>query len=356
MARFLLTYPRTPIFADNNEGKLLAILNGRDPVFAWNAPIDPDLSGSPVEVDSTTATASLAVNGRTTILTADTYGNLRLAGDDMEVIINSGVTIGTLQIEGSRIRIRAANGAARDHVINNVMNWPWDAGNPNRTDYLFDGLNIVSGEGAQGSHQNQFGMRRFAIINSYLDSVGFTAWLSEFGGILEDIFVGNSYLNADRIASDQSTTQATFRISGGWQRLVVASSRFLNDDGDGGGRQHFRLHSTSYASAHAWIDDVDFIGTNAQVRPSQDAGVTAPETMDGIVFNNTRWWPYNAAGQALPISGTGSGNDTRPTNVIISNSTVYTDGSNPFNSMGGNATLIDNQTLAYSAPPAWTWT
>lgn len=354
MARLIITRSYAGAYGTNAQ-RIANILGARTPHFSLNTPADPTIT-SEATVDASTAAASLAVNGRRTILTSDTYGDLTLSGNDMEVVIQSGATIGTIMLEGVRIRVQAQYGQARLHTINNVMNSPWDAGASNRTDYMLDGLNIVSEATTQGANQNQFGMQRFAVINSYLDSVGFTAWVVGADEIINDSFWGKCYLNANRIASDQSTTQATMRYSDGFTRVVIVDSRLRNDDGAGGGRQHLRLHSTAHVSSGVWIDNVDFVGTNSQIRPSADAGATvAPEAMSSIRLNNTRWWLPNSPGQAVPTTGTGTATDPYPTDVEITNSTIYTDTGNAFATGGGAWTLTGNTVTSYSAPPAWSW-
>lgn len=342
----------------SNAGIIDSIMGARVPNFWSNfsTPADPVITSEAV-VTPATAAASLATTGRRTILSPGVYGSPVLSGNDMEVVVMPGVEItGRVRLRGVRIRIMAADGAARQHRVNCVGIDPWNAPATSRTDYMLLNLNMLSGEGTQDTHQNQLPVQRLGVVGCYIDSVGFGLWI-QAAGLGHDIFVGNTHMYQRRSANPPpspsltNTTQATLRIDG-FERLVIVDSRLRNqnDDPAGNTRQHLRMHAQAGPSRDVYVSNNEFIGTSMVLSPRRAAGSIF--TMTNVYIAGNRHYPVLVPGQTVNQIGTDP--SERATSVTWINETIYSNSGNTL-STDPSWDTGNNVVVPFTSIPEWSF-
>jgi hypothetical protein len=321
------------------EGYTLADATAGLP-FAISTPTPPTITS---EATVTPATFSANnVNGRRLILGAGTYSNLTIGGTDKEVVLTTGVNItGMLEIAGQRIIIRAnpARTGAISHLLMSRM--------PDRVeDILLDGIYSEAGDYNEIRDCN-----RIAVINSRFRQINYA--MSIFTGQHNDVIFANTSFET------YGGNQAVVRLHS-VNRLAFVDNLVRSSNSSGG----FRLH----VSGTHWQTGLDgqkadnlcvrrcqFEGTHTSnltnfLSASGDGGTTANGMgavwwEDTTVYHNSQW--FISTGNTVQVN--------YPEVITMRNNAAYI-------SSGGwptadqhpwDATMENNTTQGYQAPPVW---
>lgn len=310
--------------------------------FAYSTPIPPTTT-SEVTVTPATLGAHASVDGVQITLSAGDYGDVNFAGNDQRVIISSGVAIANLRASGTRQTIEMV--PARGATVENISSF-------GGTDRLF--LNIFQQSPTDEpnyQYENYFSTTRLAIVGSYLDSVGHSAFMGAGG--FSDVVIANTYVNQHRLGDGQSATQAGPRIHN-VSRVVIVDSRMRNL-----GRQSLRLHTpqSNGDMIDVFVSRNEFVGSGIQVRPNSGAGVGSGVEMRDIWLTDNTW--HHDRNVVIRFGG---GNvdagqtDPQPQNVVYTGNRLYSSQGFPGEAAGNGWTVSDNVRLGpYEAPAEWVW-
>jgi hypothetical protein len=223
----------------DNESRILAVLDGREPHFSYSMPADPVTTQ---EVTVTTAAQFNAYAGQSPttgtaggwrITISDSFsGNVTINANDIDVVMSNSATIsGSLTISPSssprRSRIRWTGGNVTGGVTVEIPN-----------DLLLDDFRSVS-----AISMLVWEPARFALINSTISMSGggnFALFLSPVATRFDHVVIGNSII-------EHTGGGQTSRIQNVHSLLIVGS--VFNPTGSVNG---FRMH---YACNNVWVRD-----------------------------------------------------------------------------------------------------
>jgi hypothetical protein len=230
--------------AGDNETRILAILDGREPHFTPSYPADPVTTR---EVTVTTASGfntEAAVAGTRIIISASFSGSIQITADDIDVLMSNSATItGSLTLGPSSYvnRIRWTGGNFAGRFIG-----------PRYRDALFDDVHFHVSSGPDYFHYIAVGNRidRFAFLNSTFEVSGTFGsgdnWaMFVLSRSISDPHTDMFFLNSKSI----STGLHTHRIMT-VRNIIYADSAF-NPDGASTGAG-LRLH---LGCENVWIKD-----------------------------------------------------------------------------------------------------
>jgi hypothetical protein len=300
-------------------------------------------AGSTTTVNNASEWGSADKTLSTITMASGSYGDITLTGTDLDVIVQSNVTIGILDVSScTRVRFRYETPRDATSIIQ-VINGP-SAYNGGITSLLFDGIRTFNnGTIAQ---QTNFAGDQTALINSYLHVASYGIWTDQGTQRPTDLIIWNNVIDAGNVtggAGPQSLTRQT-----GVEKGILAGNRLVKH----GAGLMVRIYGRSdFWCSHNQIEAADYAsvandGSIIDTRSSADTG-TPVNTSNGIHFrSNTN---FNDAA----MLNTGScGGDTLA--VTVRDNVEYGGNASAYsNGTPAGFTYTNNTDEAYEAPPTW---
>ena len=151
--------PPNPPAEGDNAARIEAILNGREPHFAYSTPADPVTTRQVTVTSASQFNSEAATNGTEITINSSFSGNVTITGNDIDVIMSNGATItGNLQLGSFSFRstrVRWTGGNISGRLLGN-----------NFQDYLFDDFYLDSGSGFNDLTAANQRFDRLAFINT----------------------------------------------------------------------------------------------------------------------------------------------------------------------------------------------
>jgi hypothetical protein len=274
------------------------------------------------------------ISGSSITLRPGEYGNVQIAGSDLELVLEAGVEIGFLTLRGQRISL--VGNPHRQHRIRAIH-----AHNADNSDLFFLGLNVVSGTTAEEYQEaNNIRGTRIAWLHSYIDMVGHAMFMGHGGS--SHIIVANTWVRQHR------GRQAGPRLHDA-SYLVFVDSRFENME-----RQSWRLHTVQGGGAvNVVLSRNQFVGSGIQLRPNSGAGEPAGGygLMTDIWLEDNVWYHDRNVVLKTHDPGEPVAQNVRFRNNQLNSALGFSFPSAPHSSWEVSGNTIGG----YQEPPEWTF-
>jgi len=310
--------------------------------FSVSTPVLPSITNEVTVTPSTIAANK--VNGRRLILQPGNYGNQSFGTQDQEIVIQSGVEIGTLRLDNTARRLHFRGLPARAGRIRTVdTGGSW---NNSISDLFFDGITT---DDTGSPSQNQFHGTRVAVINSSITASAYA--MGNFHEVT-DFVAANNYIHT------YGTTQANMRTHSAL-RYVVVDNRLRKS---GSAHHALRVHGGSEGARPAdyiYIARNQIDGARVAVRGTgslgaEDGGTSGASSGIGTVWfeNNTIYQP--GGNNASFYTGNNTHDSDRPQMVYLRNNVLYSDRATWFSPGQPRSSYVvqNNAHNPYQPPPA----
>lgn len=294
--------------------------------FAITGPTEPTITSS-ATVSNDSEFNSNRVNGRRlTLSNGSSFGDLSLSTTDQEIIVGTGVTIGSFSTSGAaRIKIRGVS--ARAGSIGSLSI------NSTSTDIYFYQVTI---DASAADELNQIYGTRIAFISCAVTMGDYCIYSEGSTGDLNDLIVGNCNFHSLDIGTNDASVVRIVNAT----RTMIVDSRLANDSN----QPPYRVQCTGGTS------------DNHCARRNQMEGTTGSLFMNGTGSGLGSMWLEENDIYTAGFIYIGSGPDSeKPQFLSCINNTGYGFSFPTTGQLVAGSTSSGNVENSTTTPPAWSF-
>jgi hypothetical protein len=331
---------RYPEISPSNGSRLFTYVPPTTPSLG----VSPDVAITTSNVGSYTGTSGAAANGKRLTFAAGTYGETRINGSDIEVVLQTGVTISHLIVQAGSSRIKISCTPARDCIIGYLGVGSYGGESNLAYDVTIDGI-TQTGYVATNATSNNFCVRRCLVLNSSFLSRNFTMYAPPgAAGNPQNILFGNCQL-----VNGGTSMAGTGTSAGPWRQMgaenVIAVDCRMKSDPEGTYQCH-RIHTAgSYDSNNTYVSGCQFEGGGHAWQADTPRVITNVWYKNNLQYQSVQGPPININSETF-----------KPRTMTVTSNRLYSGGTYPTSGdapSGGTYTISGNTTSAVVTPSTW---